>query len=92
MMDAFWESSQILLIFRKELREKPNDVCCTESEGKELLNQSYLKAIRCKCMLSINKRAHLGVYISFLQITFTTSIIGHKSFSNQPKRNVGGAL
>ncbi len=36
------------LIFAKELDEKPNMICCTHSEGKELLDQEQLKGIRCK--------------------------------------------
>ena len=36
------------LVFEKELRENPESVYCTEVDGKEQLNQEYLKGIRCK--------------------------------------------
>ena len=37
-----------ILIFKQDLAERPHRVCCTEADGKELLNQTYLTAIRCK--------------------------------------------
>ncbi len=40
------------LIFAKELDEKPKMICCTHSDGKQLLNQEHLKGIRCKCNVS----------------------------------------
>ena len=36
-----------LAIFKKEL-QNPNNVYCTKVEGKELLNPTFLTAIRCK--------------------------------------------
>ena len=36
------------LVFEKELRKNPESVYCTEVDGKEQLNQEYLKGIRCK--------------------------------------------
>ncbi len=38
------------LTFAKELDEKPKMICCTHSDGKQLLNQEHLKGIRCKCL------------------------------------------
>ena len=35
------------IVFREELMN-PHSVCCTPSEGRTLLNQEYLKGIRCK--------------------------------------------
>ena len=37
-------------IFKSELEtlSKADDVCCTKSDGKRLLNQDYLRGIRCK--------------------------------------------
>lgn len=35
-------------IFKSELETKADDVCCTKSDGKRLLNQDYLRGIRCK--------------------------------------------
>ena len=37
-----------IAIFKEDLESRPNDVCCTEADGKELLNQQYLQGIRCK--------------------------------------------
>ena len=34
-------------IFKSELETKADDVCCTKSDGKRLLNQDYLRGIRC---------------------------------------------
>ncbi len=49
-MDYHSMSKKLLqLIFAKELEEKPDKICCTYSEGKELLDQEVLKGIRCKC-------------------------------------------
>ena len=36
-----------LAIFKEEL-QNPNNVYCTKVEGKELLNPTFLTAIRCK--------------------------------------------
>ena len=36
-----------LAIFKKEL-QNPNNVYCTKVEGKELLNPTFVTAIRCK--------------------------------------------
>ena len=38
-------------IFKEDLENRPNDVCCTEADGKELLNQQYLQGIRCMFMV-----------------------------------------
>ena len=35
-------------MFSQQLEEKPNDIYCTEVDGKELLNQSWIRGIRCK--------------------------------------------
>ena len=35
-------------IFKEDLETRPNYVCCTEADGKELLNQQYLQGTRCK--------------------------------------------
>ena len=35
-------------LFSQELEQKLNDIYCTEVEGKELLNQSWIRGIRCK--------------------------------------------
>jgi len=35
-------------IFQQVLNENPDSVYCTEVEGKQKLNQEYLKGIRCK--------------------------------------------
>jgi len=40
-----------LLVFKGALEEKPSAICCTESKGKELLNQDYLRGIRCRFVL-----------------------------------------
>ena len=37
-----------IIIFKEDLERRPNEICCTEAEGKELLNQQYLQGIRCK--------------------------------------------
>ena len=42
-----------VLIFRDALEERPNSVCCTESDGKELLDQEYLHGIRCRFVYNI---------------------------------------
>ena len=36
------------LIFRDVLEQRPKSVCCTESDGKELLDQEYLHGIQCR--------------------------------------------
>ena len=38
-----------LNIFQDELTTKPDLVCCTVAEGKELLDQELLKGIQRKC-------------------------------------------
>ena len=35
-------------LFSAEQETKPNDIYCTEVEGKELLNQSWIRGIRCE--------------------------------------------
>ena len=37
-----------IIIFKEGLERRPNEICCTEAEGKELLNKQYLLGIRCK--------------------------------------------
>ena len=51
----YWQRAKKIfqLIFARELSERPDQVCCTHSEGKELLDQDLLKGIRCKCMYYI---------------------------------------
>ena len=39
-----------LQVFQDELANKPELVCCTTSDGKELLDQDLLIGIRCKCI------------------------------------------
>ena len=51
--DADLARKLFLLIFKQELAEKPHGVCCTEADGKELLNQTYLTAIRSKSSCSL---------------------------------------
>ena len=36
------------VVFRNDLEERPHDICCTQSEGRELLDQQLLKGIRCE--------------------------------------------
>ena len=35
-----------------DLEERPHDICCTQSEGRELLDQQLLKGIRCELVRS----------------------------------------
>ena len=44
--DLAWQL--FVKLFSQELEEKLNDIYCTEDEGKELLNQSWSRGIRCK--------------------------------------------
>lgn len=67
------------MIFKEELRERPDKVCCTEAKDKVKLNQDYLKGIRCKLKLwTIGQLLLLYKYVCFnlafvpLQIIFTT--------------------
>jgi len=47
-------------IFKKELRERPDKVNCTETlDGKELLNQQFLWGIRCKYFVEVYTYLHL---------------------------------
>ena len=43
--DLAWQL--FVKLFSQELEEKLN-IYCTEDEGKELLNQSWIRGIRCK--------------------------------------------
>ena len=37
------------LVFAQKLDDIPEQICCTRSDGKDLLSQGLLKGIRCKC-------------------------------------------
>jgi len=66
------------MIFKEELRERPDKVCCTEAKDKVKLNQDYLKGICCKLKLwTFGQLLLLYKYVlqpgfSPLQIIFTT--------------------
>lgn len=76
--DADLSRKLFLLIFKQELAEKPHRICCTEADGKELLNQTYLTAICCKSSQSL---AGTNLFIPFVQITFTITITVHQRSS-----------
>jgi len=47
-------------IFKKELSERPDKVNCTETlDGKELLNQQFIRGIRCKYFVEVYTYLHL---------------------------------
>lgn len=67
------------MIFKEELRERPDKVRCTETKDKVKLNQDYLKGIRCKLkLMTIGQLLLLYKYVCFnlafvpLQTIFTT--------------------
>lgn len=80
-----------LLIFKQDLAERPHRVCCTDADGKELLNQTYLTAIRCKYSFGLAGTVRIPVCLShFMQITFTTTITAHqRNFVPHQKLNAG---
>lgn len=39
------------LVFQSELSECPDDICCTHSDGRSLIDQEKLRGIRCKLVL-----------------------------------------
>jgi len=62
------------MIFKEELRERPDKVCCTEAKDKVKLNQDYLKGIRCKLKLwTIGQLLLLYIKVCVLQNGFCSS-------------------
>ena len=51
-------------LFARELEEKPNEIYCTEVDGKELLNQSWIRGIRCK-------------YLFYIQLHIVHRVVGN---------------
>lgn len=60
-------------IFQKDLNQNPDSVYCTEVEGKQKLNQEYLKGFDVSSFLILFDIQFTGS-LSFLQITSTTGI------------------
>lgn len=52
-------------IFKEQLRERPDQVCCTEAKDKVKLNQHYLKGIHCKLKLYTTVRLVLNAWLLF---------------------------
>lgn len=52
-------------IFKEQLRERPDQICCTEAKDKVKLNQDYLKGIHCKLKLYTTGRLVLNVWLLF---------------------------
>lgn len=52
-------------IFKEQLRERPDQICCTEAKDKMKLNQDYLKGICCKLKLYTTGRLVLNVWLLF---------------------------
>jgi len=51
-------------LFARELEEKPNEIYCTEVNGKELLNQSWIRGICCK-------------YLFYTQLYIVHTVVGN---------------
>lgn len=52
-------------IFKEQLRERLDQVCCIEAKDKVKLNQDYLKGIRCKLKLYTTVRLVLNAWLLF---------------------------
>ena len=50
------------IIFRDVLDRDPQSVCCTQSEGRTLLDQEYLKGIRCKFIVQLKNTSFIFVF------------------------------